>query len=228
MDPVSRSPHTLSSIDAELRGLAQQIDSMGALVLAQITAVLDAIRHTDTSQFDAVIADDAKVDACQGKIEEQLLSLLAQIQPVAGDLRWVLSGQRVALELERCGDHCKRISKQLRKIHEPLSAELSSRLQWFGGQARVLLQRALESYRQADASVTRQAWDDDAELDRVYHGFLSELLARMREDSSWVDVGVRLVGVAKSLERIGDHATNIAEEARFVASGEVLTARRSV
>ena len=124
------------------------------------------------------------------------------------------------------GDHVKRIAKQLTKIPGTLPAEVSSRLLWFGNQARALLQRALDAYARADATQANLAWADDVELDRMYHGFLSDLLARMRENGAWVDIGVRLVGIAKSMERIGDHATNIAEEARFVALGEITAARR--
>ena len=222
------TPHTLSAVEAGLEDLSARLDAMGALVVEQIGVMLDAIRRMDADGFADVIARDDEVDARQARIEEQLLGLLARIQPVAGDLRAVLAGQRVALELERSGDHAKRISKQLLKIPAPLPAEISSRLLWFGGQARSLLQRALEAYARRDGSGTRQAWADDAELDRMYDGFLSELLTRMSERGDWVEIGVRLVGIAKSLERIGDHATNIAEEARFVAVGEVVQARRSL
>lgn len=221
------TPHTLSAVDEELGELSSRLDAMGQLVLEQIVAMLEAIRQMNPDGFSTVIARDAEVDARQARIEEYLISLLSRMQPVAGDLRAVLSGQRVALELERTGDHAKRICKQLLKISEPLPAEITSRLLWLGGQARSLLQRALQAYADKDDAVTRQAWADDAELDRMYHGFLSELLTRMRERGDWVAVGVGLVGIAKSLERIGDHATNIAEEARFVAVGEILQGRRS-
>jgi len=223
-----KNSHILSAVDDELDELSRRLYAMGALVVEQITAMLDAIREMDADAFSAVIARDAEVDARQARIEEQLFSLLARMQPMASDLRSVISGQRVALELERCGDHAKRICKQLLKVSEPLSAEVISRLLWLGCQARTLLQRALETYAHADAAGTRQAWADDAELDRMYHGFLSELLTRMRENSEWVEIGVRLVGIAKSLERIGDHATNIVEEARFVALGEILQTSRSL
>ncbi|HUX72868.1 MAG TPA: phosphate signaling complex protein PhoU [Steroidobacteraceae bacterium] len=220
------TPHTLSVVEKEMHALAAGINAMGALVAQQLTDLLDALRRADAAALAAVAARDGEVDAFQARIEEQVMSLLVRLQPVARDLRSVLAGQLVALELERSGDHVKRIAKQLGKIPGTLPSEISSRLLWFGNQARALLQRALNAYHSADAAQARQAWADDVELDRMYHGFLSDLLARMRGDGDWVDIGVRLVGIAKSMERIGDHATNIAEEARFVALGEIMPARR--
>ncbi len=220
------TPHTLSIVDKEMRELSAAIGEMGALVGELLTAMLEALRRGDTAALAAVAARDSEVDARQANIELQVVSLLARVQPMARDLRGVLASQLVALELERSGDHVKRIAKQLIKIPGTLPAQISSRLLWFGNQARALLQRALDAYADADATQAKQAWADDVELDRMYHGFLSDLLARMRENGDWVDIGVRLVGIAKSMERIGDHATNIAEEARFVALGEITAARR--
>lgn len=222
------SPHTLSAVENELLGLASAIAEMGQMAQRQLADLLDALRRGDDDALTAIIAGDAQIDAAHGQIEERLVGLLARIQPMARDLRAVLATQRVALELERTGDHVKRIAKQIRKIKGPLPAEISSRLLWFGGQAQALLERALSAYSTADAELAKQTWSDDSELDRMYHGFLSDILARMRENGDWVDIGVRLVGIAKSLERIGDHATNIAEEARFVALGEILQSRRSL
>lgn len=221
------SPHTLSAVENELMALNSGISNMGELVQHQLASLLDALRHLDSDALSAVIAHDAEVDAHQGKIEEQLVGMLARIQPMARDLRVVLAAQRVALELERCGDHIKRIAKQVLKIKGALPAEITSRLLWFGNQALALLERALLAYTNADGEQAEQAWAEDSELDEMYHGLLSELLARMRENAEWVEIGVRLVNVAKSMERIGDHATNIAEEARFVALGEILQSRRS-
>jgi len=220
------TPHTLSVVEKEMHALAAGINAMGELVAVQLTDLLDALRRADAAALAAVAARDGEVDACQARIEEQVMSLLVRLQPVARDLRSVLAGQLVALELERSGDHVKRIAKQLGKIPGTLPSEIISRLSWFGNQALALLRRALNAYAGADAAQVRQAWADDVELDRMYHGFLSDLLGRMRGDGDWVDIGVRLVGIAKSMERIGDHATNIAEEARFVALGEIMTARR--
>lgn len=222
------SPHTLSAVENELMELASAISEMGQQATQQLAKLLEALRRSDDGALAAVIAGDVQIDTSHSRIEERLIGLLARIQPMARDLRTVMATQRVALELERTGDHVKRIAKQLRKIKGPLPAEISSRLLWFGGQAQALLARALSAYATADADLAKQTWADDTELDRMYHGFLSDILARMRENGDWVDIGVRLVMVAKSLERIGDHATNIAEEARFVALGEIVQAHRSV
>ena len=142
------------------------------------------------------------------------------------DVRRSEAMARTALELERSGDHVKRIAKELGRIPGDLPTEVRGRLSWIGNQARGILQRALDAYARADATQAPQAWADDAELDRFYKEFLSDLLARMRGETGWVDIGVRLISIAKSLERIADHATNVAEEARFVASGELGAAHR--
>lgn len=109
-------PHTLSVIEGEMRALAAAVNAMGGQVCEQLTNLLEAIRCHDSDALRSVIARDAEVDAAQGRLDKQLIALLAKTQPVARDLRAALAAQRVALELERSGDHVKRIAKQLLKI----------------------------------------------------------------------------------------------------------------
>ena len=220
------TPHTLSALDRELAELAVAVAAMGGLVVDQLGRLLEALGRGDAAALAPIAARDAEVDASQAGIEERVVSLLARLQPMARDLRTVLASQLAALELERSGDHVKRIAKELGRIPGDLPTEVRGRLSWIGNQARGILQRALDAYARADASQVPQAWADDAELDRFYKEFLSDLLARMRGETGWVDIGVRLISIAKSLERIADHATNVAEEARFVASGELAAAHR--
>ncbi len=222
------APHTLSALDRELGELATEVAAMGGLVVDQLGRLLEALGRGDATALAPIVARDAEVDASQAGIEERVVSLLARLQPMARDLRTVLASQLVALELERSGDHVKRIAKELGRIPGDLPTEVRGRLSWIGNQARGILQRALDAYARADGSQAPQAWADDAELDRFYKEFLSDLLARMRAETGWVDIGVRLISVAKSLERIADHATNVAEEARFVASGELAAVHRGL
>ena len=222
------APHTLSALDRELGELATEVAAMGGLVVDQLGRLLEALGRGDATALAPIVARDAEVDASQAGIEERVVSLLARLQPMARDLRTVLASQLVALELERSGDHVKRIAKELGRIPGDLPTEVRGRLSWIGNQARGILQRALDAYARADGSQAPQAWADDAELDRFYKEFLSDLLARMRGETGWVDIGVRLISIAKSLERIADHATNVAEEARFVASGELAAVHRGL
>lgn len=218
--------HTLSAVDRELGDLNAAIGAMGGLVVDQIDRLLEALHRADPAALAAVAARDAEVDEFQSRIEERVMSVLARMQPMARDLRAALAGQLVALELERSGDHVKRIAKEIAKIPGALPAEVASRLIWFGNKARALLQRSLTAYLRADATEVGTAWADDVELDRVHKDFIGELMARMRASGDWVDIGVRLMGIAKSFERIGDHGTNVAEQARFVASGEMTPTHR--
>lgn len=225
---MSTTPHTLSVVEDQLHALSVAMRDMADHVGRQLGELLDALQCADATALPLIVAADAQIDARHARIEEQLLGLLARSQPLARDLRDVLAAHRVALDLERIGDHVKGIAGQLSAVTWPLPAEITSRLLWFGHQAQALLRRAAAAYASADAAAVQRAWDEDAELDRMYHGLLAELLNRMRDNGAWVQTGVRLVMVAKSLERIGDHATNIAEEARFVALGEIVQAHRSV
>ncbi len=220
--------HSLSAVENELMALGSALGDMARLTRAQLDHLLEAIRDRNPEGLKAVVAEDQGVDAGHGRVETLLLGLLARIQPMARDLRSVLSAQRVALELERSGDHSKRVAKHLLKIGEPLPDGIVQRLLWFGDKARALQELAVEAYLNADAEAAQRAWGEDADLDRVHHEFISDLISRMRGDGEWVQIGVTLVGVTKSLERIGDHATNIAEEARFVAMGEILQSHRRV
>ncbi|MDE2306111.1 MAG: phosphate signaling complex protein PhoU [Gammaproteobacteria bacterium] len=220
------APHTLSAVDRELGDLNASIAAMGGLVVDQIERMLAALHRGDGAALAAVAARDAEVDAAQTRVEERVMSVLATMQPMARDLRAALAGQMVALELERSGDHVKRIAKDFARIPGVLPSEVVSRLLWFGNKARSLLQRSIDAYMRADASEVGGAWADDVELDRMHKEFIGDLMLRMRASADWVDIGVRLMGIAKSLERIGDHGTNVAEQARFVAIGEVTPAHR--
>ena len=219
-------PHTLSALEGELQELSAAVAHMGDAVCEQLTHLLDALRHLDVAALSDVIDGDARIDMLHSELDLRIVGLLARNQPVARDLREVLAAQRVGLELERTGDHVKRIAKHLLSIQPSLPAEITGRLLWFGGQAQALLQRALWTYEHLESDQVERTWADDAQLDQMYHGLLAELLGRMRQQSEWVAAGVSLVMAAKSLERIGDHATNIAEEAQFVALGETLQGRR--
>ncbi|MDE2148834.1 MAG: phosphate signaling complex protein PhoU [Gammaproteobacteria bacterium] len=214
------APHTLSVVDADLHQLERGINRMAASARAQLARLLAALRRGAADELAAVIADDAEIDAWRRQLDDQAIALIARLQPLARDLRVIVAAQRVARELERVGDHVKRMAKRLRQMQLPLPAEIVSRLQWIGGQAQSLLSQAVEAFQRSDAAGAERAWADDAELDRMYRGLIAELLARMQKEPIWVETGVGLVMVAKSLERIGDHATNIAEEARCVAIGE--------
>ncbi|HUY83395.1 MAG TPA: PhoU domain-containing protein, partial [Steroidobacteraceae bacterium] len=180
------APHTLSALDRELGELAAAVAAMGGLVVDQLGQLLEAMHRGDGGAFGRIAARDAEVDAAQAGIEERVVSLLARMQPMARDLRGVLASQMAALELERRGDHVKRIAKEIGRLAAPLPSEVVSRLLWIGNQARAILQRSLDAYARADATQVPQAWADDAELDRFYKDFLSDLLARMRVESGWV------------------------------------------
>lgn len=213
--------HTLSAVDQDLRRLEGAVDRMAADTRAQLSRLLAALRRGDADELAAIIADDVAIDDQRTRIDRQAIATIARLQPLARDLRGVIAAQRVASELERVGDHVKRMAKRLRELRLPLPAEIVSRLLWIGAQAQALLAQAVEAFQRSDASAAERAWADDAELDRMYRGLIAELLSRMQQDPTWIETGVGLVTVAKSLERIGDHATNVAEEARFVAVGEL-------
>jgi phosphate transport system protein len=215
------SEHTLKRFDEELERLNATINEMGGLTESQFAKALTAVRDGDSATAEEVIADDARVDALDAAVQEQTVQLLALRQPMAIDLRVVLSSIKIAAALERIADYAKNTAKRsivLSQGTAPPSAV--SGIDRLGRLVRAALKDVLDAFADDDVAKAYSVWQRDEEIDQVYTGLFRELLTYMMEDPRTITACTHLMFMAKNIERAGDHVTNIAELVSFRSTGQ--------
>jgi phosphate transport system protein len=221
------SEHTMKAFDAELHELTRQITEMGELVVNQIGDAVSALANHDLELARRIIAADANVDRLQREIEEKAVLTIARRQPMAVDLREVVGSLRVATGLERVGDYAKNISKRVIKAGARIGpAAAVSGLQHMTDLVVTALSQVLEAYAERDVAKALAVWNGDETIDAANKALFAELLTDMMADPSTVPSGIHLLFCAKNIERMGDHATNIAETVYYIVQGVPLDAER--
>jgi phosphate transport system protein len=206
---------TLNRQMADLRG---RVLRLGELAIEQIDHVLSAVEAGDADAAAAIVAADRDLDLAQAEIEQLAVKIMALQQPEAHDLRVLVSALAIAGSLERIGDHAKTIARKLPA--EPLPACLPrGDFAVIGAAALGLVRQVMYAFATEDAALALAVRDRDAELDRLYQLAFEQVVGIMERDGAAVRSGMFLVHAARNLERIGDHATNIAERIHFDALG---------
>ena len=207
-------------LDRELREIKAQILRMGALVEEAIRSAIDALVALDIEAATAVMVNDRAINEMQRAASSLITTTIATQQPVARDLRFLLSLDRVTYELERMGDHAGSVAKQARKLapQPPLNGYVH--LPEMGAIAAELVHGILRALVDIDPDRAREVAARDDDIDALYHRTFDEVLDLMRADPANVDPGARILFAAHYIERIGDRVTNIAEDVVFLASGE--------
>ncbi len=212
--------HTLKRFDEELERLNATISEMGGLTESQLAMALKALRERDTEAAERVIVEDPRVDALDQAVQEQTVKLLALRQPMAVDLRVILSSIKIAAALERIADYAKNTAKRtiaLSPGQAPVSAVTG--IERLGRLVRTALKDVLDAFAHEDLAKARDVWERDEEIDQVYTGLFRELLTYMMEDPRTITSCTHLLFMAKNIERAGDHVTNIAELVSFRVNG---------
>jgi phosphate transport system protein len=218
--------HTVRAFSNDLEELTGDLARMGGICEAMLSDAVQAITTRDLPLADTVVSRDPQVDAMQAEVEKKILRLLALRQPLARDLRQVISALKIAYELERIGDLAKNIAKRSKilEIGEPVAA-----MKGVGRMGRLViaqLKRVLDAYSALETDAANKVWTRDEEVDEHYQSLFREVVTYMIEDPRTISACAHLLFVAKNLERIGDHCTNIAEEIHFLVTGETLTSER--
>ncbi|HEX5507213.1 MAG TPA: phosphate signaling complex protein PhoU [Pseudolabrys sp.] len=219
--------HTVKAFDRELQDLVRKISEMGRLAEKQIAGAIAALSAHDVELARRVIAADARVDVMQREIEELAILTLARRQPMAVDLREIVGTLRLANALERIGDYAKNIAKRL-LASEPDTAP-SAAVQSLKNMADLVLtalRGVLDAFVRRDLSLALRVWRNDKAIDAAYSSLFRALLTYMMEDPRNILPCTHLLFCAKHVERIGDHATNIAETVYYVVQGAPLTEER--
>jgi len=219
--------HTVKRFDEELERLNATINEMGGLAEVQLAQALTAVRDRDTALAEQVISDDARVDALDVVVQQQTVELLALRQPMAVDLRVVLSSIKIAAALERIADYAKNTARRsivLAQGNAPTSAV--SGIDRLGRLVRTAVKDVLDAFANGDVEKARDVWERDEKIDQVYTGLFRELLTYMMEDQRNITACMHLLFMAKNIERAGDHVTNIAEMVSFRITGQYFAEER--
>jgi phosphate transport system protein len=224
LDVVSANPAdhpARPGLDQEMREIKDDVLRMGSLVEDAIRAAIQSLIAHDADGATAVIVNDRQINEMQREISTLITRAIATQQPVARDLRFLLSLDHVSYELERMGDHAGSVAKQVRKLapHPPLKRYVD--LPAMGEIAAVLVGDILRALVDVDVTAARAVAARDDEIDDLYHQTFAEVVELMRADGDNVERGTRILFAAHYLERIGDRVTNIAEDVVFLASGEI-------
>ena len=215
------------SYQAELRQLVAEVIRMGGLAEAQVVDAVDAVVRRDVPLAQALIVRDLRLDTLQSEVERRALALIAHHHPGEADLRRAISTLKLAMNLERCGDLARNIAKRslVLSAGEPL-LPLTGAIERMGRLVSARLREVLDAYAAGDVEPALDVWRRDGEVDEHYESLFRELLSLMTNHPSAVAAGAHLLFIAKNLERIGDHATNIAEILHFQMTGRELIGER--
>ena len=211
--------HIVQSYNSEQQRLADEILRMGEMAAAQLEAALDVVERRDDSAARRIVDNDESIDAAERRISHDVM-LLALRGPMARDLREILAGLRIPADLERIGDYAANVAKRSIALNTSPPLPHVAGLRALGLLAAGQVRQALRAYREGDAELALQVRENDARLDEQYTGLFRELLTYMMEDPRNITPCTHLLFMAKNLERIGDHATNIAENVWFLHHGE--------
>jgi len=219
--------HTIKAFDTDLHELAQKILEMGGLVEKQIGDAIGALTQHDHALAQQVIAADVKIDQMQREIEEKAILTIARRQPMAVDLREIVGTLRIANGLERIGDYAKNISKRVIATGSEFGpAAAVHSLQRMTNLVLAALKQVLDAYARRDLRQALAVWRGDAAIDAAYNSLFRELLTYMMEDPRNIRPCTHLLFCAKNIERMGDHATNIAETIHYIVQGVPLEEER--
>jgi phosphate transport system protein len=219
--------HTTRAFDADLHSLALKIAEMSRLDETQIRQSIEALVKRDMALAEGVIAAKDRVDALQREIEEKAIVTIARRQPMAVDLREIIGALRISNDLEKIGDLAENVAKEVILLSDAfLIDEVILQLQRMGRLVLGQLMRVLRSYERSDAAEALEVWREDLEVDSLNNSLFRETLTYMMENPRNITFCTHLLFCAKNIERIGDHATNIAENVYYIVEGRSLPDER--
>ncbi|MFT3762865.1 MAG: phosphate signaling complex protein PhoU [Pseudoxanthomonas sp.] len=211
--------HIVKSYDEEQRNVSDEILRMGEIAVAQLEAALDVVERRDDRAAQRIIANDEAIDALESRTSHDVMQLALR-GPMARDLRVILASLRIPTDLERIGDYAANVAKRSIALNAAPPVPHATGLRPLGRLAARQVRDAMAAYRDNDAEKALQVRANDAELDATYTALFRELLTYMMEDARNITPCTHLLFMAKNLERIGDHATNIAENVWFLVKGD--------
>lgn len=231
---MNHGDHTVSSFDNDLAQLERRVLEMGGLAESQLQAAMTGLLKRDIDAAEKIIARDPELDECERKIEAGALSIIARRQPMAIDLRYVFGNVKIAGSLERIGDYAKNIAKRTIILARHPGIEIPSDMALLGVAAQRSIRDVMDSFTTRDAQKAEMVWQHDHEIDdlvarvmrQIISGMSQDMIKAVKKDAEEIECSTHLLFMTKNLERVGDHATNIAEVIQFQLSGGWKTTQR--
>ena len=219
--------HTTSAFDVDLRALTTEIVEMGIGTERQLSDAMDALVGKSVALARAVRTADEAIDSMRRAVETKAIETIARRQPFAIDLREIVGALRIATDLERIGDLASNIAKRAEQIgSKRFPNEVSVQLRRMAERALLQLRSVIHSYQQRDIEEALRVWRSDEDIDGLHNSTFRTLLMYMMEDPGNIGLGMHLLFCAKNIERIGDHATNIAESVHYILQGDAIPGER--
>lgn len=212
--------HTLRAFDDDLRHLRSLIGEMGGLAEAQVNGAIDALVRRDVDSAMRIVAADKRIDALEQEAEKAAITTIALRQPMADDLREIIAAMKISAMLERIGDYATNIAKRTTVLAQSQPIQPAVIILEMGRSVAQMVKDALDAYADRDPELAIHVCDRDRVVDDFYSSLFRSLLTYMMENPHHITPSAHLLFIAKNLERVGDHATNIAEVVYFSATGE--------
>jgi len=217
---LATAKHILGDFDDALRSMRDTVLMMASLTERLLASASESLSARSFEACERVIADDAEIDTLEKTVDEAGVAILVRFQPLANDLREVVAAMKVSTNLERVGDQAVGIARRARRLNEARALPETDGLVKMCRVAAGIFRDSIRSYADRDEVLARGLKGRDRELDAMHHAFIDQLTARMADDTGRIRDYLDLVLMARNLERVGDHATNIAEDAVFASSAE--------
>jgi phosphate transport system protein len=222
----SSPEHIVQSYDEELKRLSSTILRMGGIAESQLASAIQAVARRDNEVAERVVQMDGQIDRLADEVDALCTRLLALRQPMAIDLRGIVAGIKLAAEIERIGDYAKNVAKRALTLNLSPAVPAAQTVPRIGALVQRMVKDVLDAYAQRDAARAIDVWNRDEEVDQLHNSLFRELLTYMMEDARTITSSAHLLFIAKNIERIGDHATNMAEDIYFLIEGRRLDEER--
>ncbi|MBK8524439.1 MAG: phosphate signaling complex protein PhoU [Betaproteobacteria bacterium] len=218
---MNESVHLSKQFDEDLTGLRTHVLEMGGLVEAQARAAIHAYASGDTAAVKDIVENDYRVNGFEKIIDEETIHVVAKRQPTASDLRLVMGITKIVTDLERIGDEAKKIAKGARRVHEhgQLTLPRATDVRHVADEAIAMLHQALDSFARLDVVKAAEVIHADTKVDTEFKALVRQLITYMMEDPRTITTAIDIVWICRSVERIGDHAKNVAEHVIYIAEG---------
>ena len=220
------SEHIVKAFDEDLQQLSESVARMGGLAEAQISSAIEALTKRDIELAGRVMNSDSAIDALEEQLNQDAVRLLALRQPMATDLREVICALKISSNLERIGDLATNIAKRVIALDKTPPIEPARAVPRLARLVQNTIKDTLDAYVDRDADRALDVWHRDEEVDEMYTGLFRQILTYMMEDPRNISAGTHLLFMAKNIERMGDHATNIAETTYYLVTGRPMEGER--
>jgi len=219
---MNDSIHLSKQFDEDLSRVRNLVLKMGGLVEVQVLAALECYKNMDTALVKEIVETDARVNGMEKEVDDECVHLIAKRQPAASDLRLVMGVIKMVTDLERAGDEAKKIAKGVRRIAErghQVALPKTAEVRHVAEEAIALLRRSLDCFARLDVEEAHEVIRRDEKVDVEFKAVVRQLITYMMEDPRTISTSMDIISIARAIERIGDHAKNVAEQVIYIAEG---------